>query len=230
MKDQRTTGIGKATDELDELLVSLKQVQLQGPSENVRNHLSDLYAIRLQETPVSHIEGGRGWQWQSIFWRKPAFGAFAGAVVVALLLAGIHLAPHHDSRSPSAAARAEAHSPEPTYVTPGKSSNVSATGQLSSRVSRRVARPTSVVSFTHAKTSNSQKISISLPYSDRAIANGTSATVKIPLSCYELASMGFPLGEHMENSRILAEVTLGDDGLPRTISLPLPLKIMEDKR
>jgi hypothetical protein len=230
MKDQHTTGIGQTTDELDELLVSLKQVQVQGPSESVRKRLSGLYTIRFQEMPVSHIEGGRGWHWLSVFWSRPALGAFAGAAVVALLLAGTHLALHHDSRSPSAGVRAVVHPPEPMQVTPGKSSNESATGNLSSRVSSQVTRPTSVVSHTHEEAPNLQKISISLPYSDRAIANGTSATVQIPLSCYELASLGFPVGEHMESSRILAEVTLGDDGLPRTISLPLPLKIMEDKR
>jgi hypothetical protein len=50
------------------------------------------------------------------------------------------------------------------------------------------------------------------------------------MSQFELASLGFPVGETLRDRRVVAELTLGDDGLPRAISLPLPLEVIKEKR
>jgi hypothetical protein len=50
------------------------------------------------------------------------------------------------------------------------------------------------------------------------------------MSQYELASVGFPVSGAKGDSHIVAELTLGDDGLPRSISLPLPLEGIKEKR
>jgi hypothetical protein len=71
---------------------------------------------------------------------------------------------------------------------------------------------------------------LQLPYSNSAIATGTSTTVEVTMSQYELASLGFPVSGAKRDSRIVAELTLGDDGLPRSISLPLPLEGIKEKR
>jgi hypothetical protein len=69
-----------------------------------------------------------------------------------------------------------------------------------------------------------------LPYSNGAIKTGTGATIQVSMSRSELLSLGFPIGTTVQDSRIVAELTLGDDGLPRAISLPLPLEVMKEKR
>jgi len=50
------------------------------------------------------------------------------------------------------------------------------------------------------------------------------------MSQSDLLSLGFPINATIHDRRIAAELTLGGDGLPRTISLPLPLEVMKEKR
>ena len=71
---------------------------------------------------------------------------------------------------------------------------------------------------------------IRLPYSNSAIETGTDATVRVSMSQSELVSLGFPINATVQDRRIVAELTLGDDGLPRAISVPLPLEVMKEKQ
>jgi len=50
------------------------------------------------------------------------------------------------------------------------------------------------------------------------------------MSQSELLSLGFPLNATPQDRRIVAELTLGDDGLPRAISLSLPLEVMKEMK
>jgi hypothetical protein len=50
------------------------------------------------------------------------------------------------------------------------------------------------------------------------------------MSQFDLLSLGFPINTTVQDRRIVAELTLGDDGLPRAISLPLPLEVMKEKK
>ena len=50
----------------------------------------------------------------------------------------------------------------------------------------------------------------------------------LSISQSELVSLGFPINTTAQDRRIVAQLTLGDDGLPRAISdTPLPLEVME---
>jgi hypothetical protein len=69
-----------------------------------------------------------------------------------------------------------------------------------------------------------------LPYSNSAIETGTDAIIRVSMSQSELLSLGFPINATVQDRRVVAELTLGDDGLPRAISLPLPLEVIKEKK
>jgi hypothetical protein len=71
---------------------------------------------------------------------------------------------------------------------------------------------------------------IPLPYSDSAVRTGTGTTIRVSLSQDELLSLGVPVNPTMHDRRFIAEMILGDDGLPRAITLPLPLTVVEERR
>ncbi len=73
-------------------------------------------------------------------------------------------------------------------------------------------------------------MTLRLPYSNSAIENGTQATIRVSMSQADLLSLGFPVNATLQDRRILADLTLGDDGLPRAISLPLPLEVIKEKK
>jgi hypothetical protein len=83
---------------------------------------------------------------------------------------------------------------------------------------------------TLTRYNTSQRMTVRLPYSDAAIDNGTDATIRVSMSQAELASLGFPLNTTLHDRRVVAELTLGDDGLPRAISVPLPLEVIKEKK
>jgi hypothetical protein len=71
---------------------------------------------------------------------------------------------------------------------------------------------------------------VRLPYSNSVIDTGTDATIRVSMSQAELVSLGFPMNETFHDRRVVAELTLGDDGLPRAISVPLPLEVVREKK
>lgn len=71
---------------------------------------------------------------------------------------------------------------------------------------------------------------IPLPYSDAAVHTGTGTMIGISLSQGELLSLGVPLTPTVDDRRFIAQVILGDDGLPRAISVPLPLTVVEERK
>jgi hypothetical protein len=73
-------------------------------------------------------------------------------------------------------------------------------------------------------------MTMQLPYSNSAIETGTDTTIRVSMSQSDLVSLGFPINATIHDRRIAAELTLGDDGLPRAISLPLPLEVMKEKK
>ena len=73
-------------------------------------------------------------------------------------------------------------------------------------------------------------MTLRLPYSNSAIETGIDSTIRVSMSQSELLSLGFPITATVQDRRIVAELTLGDDGLPRAISLPLPLQVMKEKQ
>jgi hypothetical protein len=75
-----------------------------------------------------------------------------------------------------------------------------------------------------------QQMTMRLPYSNGAIQTGTDTTIRVSMSQSELLSLGFPINATVQDRRIVAELVLGDDGLPRAISVPLPLEVMKEKQ
>jgi hypothetical protein len=71
---------------------------------------------------------------------------------------------------------------------------------------------------------------IPLPYSNSSVDTGTGATIRVSMSQSELLSLGFPLNATLHDRRVVAELTLGDDGLPRAISLPIPLELIKEEK
>jgi hypothetical protein len=71
---------------------------------------------------------------------------------------------------------------------------------------------------------------VRLPYSNSAIDTGTDATIRVSMSQAELVSLGFPINTPLHDRQVVAELTLGDDGLPRAISVPLPLEVVREKK
>jgi hypothetical protein len=50
------------------------------------------------------------------------------------------------------------------------------------------------------------------------------------MSQAELVSLGFPLSAALHDRRVVAELTLGDDGLPRAVSVLLPLEVIRETK
>jgi hypothetical protein len=81
-----------------------------------------------------------------------------------------------------------------------------------------------------ARYNPSQRMTVRLPYSDSAIDTGTDATIQVSMSQAELVSLGFPMNTALHDRRVVADLTLGDDGLPRAISVSLPLEVIKEKK
>jgi hypothetical protein len=81
-----------------------------------------------------------------------------------------------------------------------------------------------------APGATARQMMVRLPYSNSAIDNGTDATIRVSMSQTELVSLGFPMNATLQDRRVVAEITLGDDGLPRSISVPLPLELAKEKK
>lgn len=81
-----------------------------------------------------------------------------------------------------------------------------------------------------AQNTPARRMVVRLPYSNSAIDNGTDATIRVSVSQAELVSLGFPMTAILRDRRVVADLTLGDDGLPRAISVPLPLELVREKK
>ena len=91
---------------------------------------------------------------------------------------------------------------------------------------RRATHPLSRL----APNTTGRRLVVRLPYSNSAIDTGTDATIRVSISQAELVSLGFPMNATLHDRRVVAELTLGDDGLPRSISVPLPLEVVKEKK
>jgi hypothetical protein len=81
-----------------------------------------------------------------------------------------------------------------------------------------------------AENTTARRMVMRLPYSNSAIDTGTDATLRVSMSQAELVSLGFPMNGNLHDRRVVAELTLGDDGLPRAISVTLPLELVRETK
>jgi hypothetical protein len=71
---------------------------------------------------------------------------------------------------------------------------------------------------------------LTLPYSNGSIATGTGTTIPVFISQNELMALGFPIRPTTDDRRLMANLILGDDGLPRAISVSLPAEMLREAK
>ncbi len=210
---------GKRTETVDAprveyLLGVLRNLPPQDPSPALRGRLQLLSIERLR----GGAEPGRRFgspQPGLQSWFKPAL-AFAlllaigsAAVLVVYLRQSERLRVGIESR-----------------VTPPKPALNTDTGALAAVPAPKVAHSLPRL----AQNIPARQMVVHLPYSNSAIDNGTDATIRVSMSQAELVSLGFPMTATLRDHRVVANLTLGDDGLPRAISVPLPLEGVREKK
>jgi hypothetical protein len=217
MRQQRSAQ-DKAADEsrVEFLLGLLRETAQRDPSPVLRERLSALYSERLMVRP-SLVLVARGASLR-------ALAGFRAALITGLLLVigfTVSLLTHRWQRAPL---KADVH--PRAVLPPPPVEEMPSTASQSNRapIEHHRAR------IAPVQRGNSQRMVLLLPYSNRDVANGTNSTIRVSMSQSELLSLGFPLTETLHDRRVTAELTLGDDGLPRAISVPLPLELIKEKR
>lgn len=204
---------------VDDLLGLLGDLSQQSPSPALRERLGALAASRLSENPdhAAQLESeGR----RKIAWLRPAFAA---ALLVAIGLTTVSVI-HFRREEPTQASKTT------------KVSHPAVASEYRSPITPAPRHPVAKQPRTHPSDpafvppSGARQMTMRLPYSNNAIQTGTDATIRVSMSQSELLSLGFPINATVPDSRIMAELTLGDDGLPRAISVPLPLEVMKEKQ
>jgi hypothetical protein len=201
------------------LLGVLRSMSQQGPPPALRDRLELLSFERLRgggklgPRPRSPI--------RSLL--RPAFAAALLIVIgtVAALVAHVH---------PSASLRAGI---EPLAAQPGvvKTNEPSSSEALSAVPAAAVKPPKIRHGLPRwAENTSARRMVVRLPYSNSAIDTGTEATLRVSMSQAELVSLGFPMNGNLHDRRVVADLTLGDDGLPRAISVTLPLELVREKK
>jgi len=210
---------------LDQFLELLKKVPLEEPPSAIKKRLNELYIQRLKKEARSRVHVGNLSR-KLPFWLKPAvaFVLLIAASVGAMLLVRFHGRDHlHAGVNPGTCL-----SQKP--VISGVRTPSNTTASTANATPAASLSPRYYSWFSSKVRPNLAEMTVHLPYSDSSIADGTSTTIQVSMSQSELVSLGFPLAEPLENRRVLAELTLGDDGLPRAITLPLPLEVIQEKR
>jgi hypothetical protein len=70
-----------------------------------------------------------------------------------------------------------------------------------------------------ANAADPQPVFVTLPFSDPTLMSGTSVTIRLALSEAELLAMGVRPIESNSSGSYVADLVLGDDGLPRAIRI-----------
>jgi hypothetical protein len=202
---------------VDRLLGLIGNLSQHDPSPALRERLSALVAQRLNESARPAVHGSKR---KPLVWLRPDF---AGALLVAIGFT-IALAIHFRRQEP---ARADRTTTE-THSTVSRMYKAQVMPAIRPSVSRRhkIHHMQSAV----APSIGSEHMTTRLPYSNSAIETGTDTTIQIAMSQSELLSLGFPINTTVRDRRIVAELTLGGDGLPRAISVPLPLEVIKEKK
>jgi hypothetical protein len=204
---------------VDDLLRLFGRLSQPDPSPALRERLSALAAQRLREDGKGAVRlGATRHRWKS-WWLPVLAPVVIGAIALTAVLVG-HLRWQESTRASRSVQKTHGEvspvlkasvSPAPRPATPRPN------------VSRRAG-------LNPGQSTGTRRMTMRLPYSNSEIQTGTDATIRVSISQSDLLSLGFPIPTTVRDRRILAEVTLGDDGLPRTISLPVPLEILKEQR
>jgi hypothetical protein len=204
---------------MEYLLGALSSLSQQDPPPALRDRLRLLSYQRLRagvepgRRPGSPRAGRRSWL-------RPAFVAAWLIVIGSLAVLVVNI--HRSGRLRSGIELRVAPLKKPSSIGIAARSAVPAEEVKSLRTSHSLPR---LVQNTTAR-----RMIVRLPYSNSAIDTGTDATIRVSMSQTELVSLGFPMNATLHDRRVVAELTLGDDGLPRSISVPLPLEVVKEKK
>jgi hypothetical protein len=197
------------------LLGVLRSLSQQGPPQVLRERLELLASERLR----SGAKAGPRLRSPFRSWRRPAFAAalliLFGTVVA--LVAHVH---RPEPMRAGIERPAASQSKEP-FIS-GALLEVPAAAVKPSRIRHGLPRL--------AGNTIARRMVVRLPYSNSAINTGTDATLRVSMSQAELALLGFPMNGTLHDRRVVADLTLGDDGLPRAISVALPLELVREKK
>ena len=220
MVEQRSTSTKTAdAPRMEYLLGVLRSLSQQDPPPALRDRLRLLSYQRLRSgvdpvrRPGSPRAGLRSWL-------TPAL-----AVTLLILIGSLAAVVVYTYRSERLRAGIDLR-----VAPPKQSSSIGTVAQ--SAVRREEIKP---LKTTHSlprlsPNTTAQRMVVRLPYSNSAIDTGTDATIRVWMSQTELVSLGFPMNATLHDRRVVADLTLGDDGLPRSISVPLPLEVVKEKK
>lgn len=189
--------------EIDALLKRVAQESRREAPLSVRQHLRGM--IQRQNSPRRSI--GQGWL-------LPAAGIAAAlvfTVAVILAISAFSSRRSHNERvsmAPPTATASDRGLNSPLAIDIQKP----ATPLAPQPTRARQRKPPSAVRAP-------ESMFVVLPFSDRTLASGTSLTIRLALSDAELLALGVAPDENKRGQLSVADVVLGDDGLPRAIRL-----------
>lgn len=201
------------TSHLEDLLGLLRDLSQHDPPPALRERLADLSSCRLRASGYQHQK--------RLVWVKPVLAA---VMLIAVGLTAAWVANLSQRKSLRAGTDVQSNL---RGALSGKESHSMPNAPLP----KASLKSSSEINHTNpAPKHGPRRMVIQLPYSNRSIASGTDATIRVSMSQFELMSLGFPVNATLDDRRVVAELTLGDDGLPRAISVPLPLEVMKEKK
>lgn len=194
----------------EHLLHLLKQVSAQDPPADLRERIVEMSSVQMRPQHLFPIV-----DWvhaKAIRWLLPASTAVAMLVIAAILYMLYRPAPP-DSLTLRT-------------MTPVSPQVMSAPSQPLSvpRIRRKHSRRSDI----KPEPIPNERLTLLLPYSNADVSTGTTTTVRISMSQSQLIALGLPLPSGSPNVRFVADVSLGDDGMPKAISLPLPLQVLKE--
>ena len=204
---------------VDDLLGLLGTLSQRDPSPALRERLSDLAHQRLNKEPeaASRVRrAGHG----TLRWIMPVCAAALLVAIGLFVIFAAHVRQRESVQTNSAA------KVSPAEISSGNEAHTVPTARPSKARLPKIHHPQPVLT----RRAGAQQMTMRLPYSNSAIETGTDTTIRVAMSQSELLSLGFPVNATVQDGRVVAELTLGDDGLPRAISLPLPLEVIKEKR
>jgi hypothetical protein len=194
--------------ELEQMLLRLKEAPIPAPADEIRQNLQRV------STGVRHDVEAASHPARRAHWPRWVFAA--AACIAMVLIAGLR----YTWRSPE-------HQTNIANVAHGSSSEASTNAKTALRPPAVAHRKSLRHATPRSTPPQPRSFTVELSYSNRDIANGTSAIISVQVSGEELIALGVPIGDAANDRKYLADVTLGDDGLPRSIQIPLPLRSLD---
>jgi hypothetical protein len=194
----------------EHLLRLLKEVSVQNPPPRLRERIVELSSAQMKP---KHLFPVFGWELTKANRWLLIVSTTAAALVIAAILNVAYRPAPPDSLT------VRMMTPSAPRVMSVRSEVLSVPRTRRNRPRRSDVKPTPV---------RNDRLTLLLPYSNADVSTGTTTTVRISIPQSQLIALGLPIPAGTANSRIVADVALGDDGMPKAISLPLPLQVVKE--